>query len=101
MLLFVFRPLPVIGITDTAFAAADPAIPIVESNPTADSVPTEAGVLRLPAVYDRQGPIEYFDADFMVVHAHPDDESLDNGTLIARLSSAGMRGGSRFPGSAG
>lgn len=33
------------------------------------------------------------DLDFLAIHAHPDDESLDFGALLARLTASGYRGG--------
>jgi len=36
-------------------------------------------------------PIEFFKADVLFIHAHPDDESIDFGTLMARASRSGKR----------
>lgn len=36
--------------------------------------------------------VQWFDADFMAVHAHPDDEALDFGSLLATLTASGRRG---------
>ncbi len=32
------------------------------------------------------------DVDFLLIHAHPDDESIDFGALVARLTAGGARG---------
>ena len=40
------------------------------------------------------GPLdepEFFDADMMFIHAHPDDEAIDFGGLMARMSRLGRR----------
>jgi LmbE family N-acetylglucosaminyl deacetylase len=36
-------------------------------------------------------PVEYFKADVLFIHAHPDDESIDFATLMAKASRSGKR----------
>jgi LmbE family N-acetylglucosaminyl deacetylase len=56
--------------------------------------PTPQGGFRptLPAVLTRDDHARYFDADYLLIHAHPDDETLDNGVLLSRLNAAGLTG---------
>jgi LmbE family N-acetylglucosaminyl deacetylase len=46
----------------------------------------------IPAVFAATEEIPFFDADFVAIHAHPDDESLDFGALLATLTASGRRG---------
>ena len=46
----------------------------------------------LPEVFKFGEEMPRLDADFLAIHAHPDDESLDFGVLLASLSEAGLRG---------
>ncbi|MFW6290773.1 MAG: PIG-L family deacetylase [Spirochaetota bacterium] len=48
--------------------------------------------LALPDVVAPGEPLPEVDLDYLAVHAHPDDEALDFGALISRMSAAGMRG---------
>lgn len=48
--------------------------------------------LALPRVVGPAEPLPDIDLDYLAVHAHPDDESLDFGSLLARMSAAGLRG---------
>lgn len=36
-------------------------------------------------------PVEFFKADILFIHAHPDDESIDFGSLMAKASRSGKR----------
>jgi len=65
--------------------------PAADQSP-ADSSSGDPRDEQLPSVSTRLNGIDYFDADYLLVHAHPDDESLDNGILLARLSAAGLQG---------
>jgi len=49
-------------------------------------------VLRLPRVIDPTDDLPAFDADYVAIHAHPDDEALDFGAAVATMSAAGLRG---------
>ncbi len=49
-------------------------------------------VLRLPVVIGPDDPLPDFDADYLAIHAHPDDEALDFGGAIARMQASGLRG---------
>jgi LmbE family N-acetylglucosaminyl deacetylase len=60
----------------------------VATGPDRRATPT----LSLPAVIDPDEPIPPRDLDYLLIHAHPDDEALDFGALIARLSAAGRVG---------
>ena len=42
-------------------------------------------------VFGPETPVEFFDADIMFIHAHPDDEAIDFGGLMARMSRMGRR----------
>lgn len=42
-------------------------------------------------VFSGDDPVVYTPADALFVHAHPDDESIDFGILIARLAASGKR----------
>ncbi|NOY08669.1 MAG: VWA domain-containing protein [Spirochaetes bacterium] len=42
-------------------------------------------------IYNPADSIKYFKADMVFFHAHPDDESLDFGALMARASRAGKK----------
>ncbi|MCK4548292.1 MAG: PIG-L family deacetylase, partial [Candidatus Eisenbacteria sp.] len=87
-LLFVFHPL--------AGAPPEPTgaqPPIVLSTGPRTTVEHHASAgSSLPALYGPRDTIRYFDADYLVIHAHPDDETLDFGILLARLDAAGLRG---------
>jgi LmbE family N-acetylglucosaminyl deacetylase len=48
-------------------------------------------VRRALRVYAPGQEVEYFPADLLFIHAHPDDESLDFGALMAGASRAGKR----------
>lgn len=37
-------------------------------------------------------PVSYFKADYLIIHAHPDDEALDFGAYAARAAERGERG---------
>lgn len=101
ILLFLFQPLPLLPGTDAG--RGEDARALIAGR-TSDGVAADADALgfegpeslppsmTLPAIYSRGEDIEFFDADYIVVHAHPDDETLDHGVLIARLSDAGLRG---------
>ena len=96
VLLFVFQP--------SAVARSVPPLPGLptatrptDGGPTLDSdsgPTTQAGARdpSLPTLYGPGDSIRYFDADYLVVHAHPDDETLDYGVLLARLDAAGLQG---------
>jgi LmbE family N-acetylglucosaminyl deacetylase len=43
-------------------------------------------------IYGPGEPIPPRDVDYLVIHAHPDDETIDFGALIARLSASGKTG---------
>jgi len=56
---------------------------------TARSVP-EIGRVKVRVIPPGRQP-EYFRADILFIHAHPDDESLDFGSLMARASRSNKR----------
>jgi len=57
-----------------------------------DPPPPSTPRLALPDVVAPGEPVPAVDLDYLAVHAHPDDESLDFGGLIARMSAAGLHG---------
>ncbi len=95
-LLFVFQPLAVPRPAPFAGAPLGATRPTIEHQASDSgidlSAETVTTVSSLPALYGPKDAIRYFDADFMAIHAHPDDETLDFGTLLARLEAAGQRG---------
>ena len=48
--------------------------------------------LTMPRVVLPGDPVPDVDLDYLLVHAHPDDEALDFGGLLARLDREGLRG---------
>jgi len=95
-LLFVFQPLANVptGVSDAGPLIAPRLAGKAQVADSEIDLSDEEGitVASLPDVYGPRDTIEYFDADYLVVHAHPDDESLDFGTLLARLDAAGLQG---------
>jgi LmbE family N-acetylglucosaminyl deacetylase len=71
---------PVAGGSDSGREGAD-ALPITP--------PLTAAGPRVVAPGER---IPVLNADYIAIHAHPDDETLDFGVLLARMNAAGMRG---------
>jgi LmbE family N-acetylglucosaminyl deacetylase len=74
--------------------AADYAEHNLSERTSLSVTPTPEGGFRpaLPAVLTRNDHDQYFDADYLLIHAHPDDETLDNGVLLSRLNAAGLTG---------
>jgi len=76
---------------------ADSAYPVRDARPApvryfdARPMPPASG-RELPEVYSDTDRIPFFNADFVAIHAHPDDESLDFGALLAALDATGKRG---------
>lgn len=48
--------------------------------------------LSLPRVFAPDDPLPQDELDFLAIHAHPDDEAIDFGALLASMSSSGLRG---------
>lgn len=59
--------------------------------PTEPPANTPAGSRDL-RVYTPGEAIDYFKADYLIIHAHPDDEALDFGAYAARMAATGGRG---------
>ncbi len=85
----------------TAQAGTDPAVSRAQDRAvstaldTAREQPRPARTtprLALPDLVAPGEPVPARDLDYLAVHAHPDDEALDFGALISRMSAAGMRG---------
>jgi len=57
------------------------------------SVPEISVDIHIPIVVIPGGAIPKIDLDILFIHAHPDDESLDFGTLMALADSAGLKTG--------
>jgi LmbE family N-acetylglucosaminyl deacetylase len=70
-----------------AAAVADPP-PAAVPQQSPEQVLEEPG--RLVTVAPGDTP-DYFAADILFIHAHPDDESLDFGVLMARSDAAGLK----------
>jgi LmbE family N-acetylglucosaminyl deacetylase len=94
--LFVFQPLAIgpstpgeTGVPVAVGSTGDSPVPAPDALPSGES-PDRS--LSLPAVYRSGDSLPYFDADYLVIHAHPDDETLDYGVLLARLDAAGLNG---------
>ncbi len=68
-----------------AEAAVIPRAPVTE-----DAPPPGPDPLQVEMVPPGEEPV-YQPADILLFHAHPDDESLDYGGLMARASRAGLR----------
>lgn len=84
-------------------AAQEVVVPTI-SEPTVDAVESAAagsglqvgdfatGLQIKPlASFGPSDEPEFFDADMMFIHAHPDDEAIDFGGLMARMSRLGRR----------
>lgn len=56
-----------------------------------ERIPIEKIVYSKPRMYKPGDKIDYFKADILFFHAHPDDESLDFGCLMAQGSRAGKK----------
>ena len=101
-LIFILRPFGgSIVTTPVGILARAPVVPVEQAASPAEEVGDVApGVVQTPLSRDAQSPVliapgespAFFDADYLAIHAHPDDESLDLGILLARLSSDGLRG---------
>lgn len=71
--------------------ATSPPLPAAsqQSQPeTTQTLPT----LALPAVIGPADPLPQVRLDYLAFHAHPDDEALDFGALLARLHARGLSG---------
>lgn len=89
-------PLPAGAVTPNPVAAAAPAAEQSDPRPeaavpAASGAPTAALTPRAPRVFAPGEEVEYFPADILFIHAHPDDETLDFGVLMAGASLAGKR----------
>ena len=56
-----------------------------------ESIPLGKIVYTKPRIYKPGDKIAYFKADILFFHAHPDDESLDFGCLMAQAARAGKK----------
>jgi len=56
-----------------------------------ERIPIEKIVYSKPKMYKPGDKIDYFKADILFFHAHPDDESLDFGCLMSHASRAGKK----------
>ncbi len=78
----------------TSAEAAQQAAAVERERPIAPTESPASTTPRLvpPDVVAPGEPVPEMDIDYLAVHAHPDDESLDFGGLIARMSAAGLHG---------
>ncbi len=67
---------------------AQPDRPLVHTTTSAPALP----MLTLPAVVGPADPLPPARLDYLAFHAHPDDEALDFGGLLARLHASGLSG---------
>ena len=75
--------------TTLMMAAAVSDLPINGEYVKAESV--KKFQIKPLTVFHPETPVDFFDADIMFIHAHPDDEAIDFGGLMARMSRMGRR----------
>lgn len=89
---FLF-PAPTATAARAAAALAGPAPPAPRSPaPSAADTLTAAPVVWSKPIVHPPGSLPAVDLDYLLIHAHPDDEAIDFGGIVPRLSDAGLVG---------